>query len=177
MTVPELLARARSAANKGTKYKLGTGGFNAAAAEPGQLVDGVRLCDCSGYICWDVGTSRMTDHPMYRGKEKVGWISTSSIVADAKAPWGFFAEIQFAQVGCLWVYGDRKVAGKTQQGHVGLVTEVDATGKVARILHCSAGNGKTGDAIRETGPEVFVKRADAILVWYAGITRETAIAG
>lgn len=54
-------------------------------------------------------------------------------------------------------------------GHVGIVTGLGADRiLVSSVIHCSAGNGKNGDAICDTDPKVF-KTKLTIFAWYAGI--------
>ena len=43
----------------------------------------VAECDCSGYICWALGISRETNHPLYE-KFNGGGINADAIVMDAK---------------------------------------------------------------------------------------------
>jgi cell wall-associated NlpC family hydrolase len=161
MTVNELLARARSAAGKGTKYKLGAGGMFPSQALPGNMNN---ECDCSGFVCWALAMSRKTDHPLYV-KFNQGWINTDAMVHDANTDTGFLSKLAAAKPGCLIVYGK---PGPGKVGHVGIVTKVDAAGKVKTVIHCSSGNGKKGDAIQETPPTVF-NQPGTIFAWFAGV--------
>ena len=155
MAKQSLVERARSAAGFGTKYKLGKGGFNPASPHPWSSLG---ECDCSGFIAWVLGISRHTDNPWYR-KQNGGWLETTAIVRDCGTPFGFFDKREWTQArpGDLIVYGDS--GGK--QGHVGLITEVDATGPV-KAIHCSSGNSRGGDAIRETGVDIWKKRGGIV---------------
>lgn len=159
----DLLARARSALGRKIAYELGKGGLKPAAASP---ADGAGECDCSGYVAWCLGMSRMTEHPLYQAFNG-GWINTDAIVHDARRPTGFFEQLNRPRVGCLIVYPS---GNGHKVGHVGIVTAVDAGGSVAKVIHCSSGNfRRTGDAVGETGPEVFQSNPGTIFAWYAGI--------
>jgi len=158
-TVTTMLARARSAAGKKTIYELGKGGMKPTAAHPGSH------CDCSGYVSWVLGFSRMTDHPTYKSFNG-GWVNTDAIVHDANVATGFFTKLDTPKRGCLIVYPSSKSTG-VKIGHVGIVTEVSG-GKATKVIHCSSGNSKRGDAIAETGPEVWNKPI-TIYAWYEGL--------
>lgn len=147
MTTTQLLKTARSAIGLRIKYKLGSGGMNPKAASPAGK-DGA--CDCSGFVAWCLGISRLTDNPFYK-QFNGGWVNTDAIVRDAQSPFGFFEEISCPELGCLIVYGKQK---GMVAGHVGIVSGL----KPERVIHCSSGNWKTtGDAINETGAEIFHK--------------------
>lgn len=161
MTSSELLARARSVAGKGIRYKLGKGGTRAAAPSPAN-VDG--QCDCSGYVAWCLGVSRMTDHPLYKNFNG-GWINTDAIVHDALTSTGFFDLLAKPKVGALIVYPS---PGAGRVGHVGIITKVE-NDTVTKVIHCSAGNDRTtGEAVQETPPTVFARPA-TIFGWFAGL--------
>ena len=162
ITVSDLLSRAASAAGHNIVYKLGAGGMFPQAPLPSNIGN---ECDCSGYVCWCLGISRKTDHPLYV-QFNGGWINTDGIVNDAQKSTGFFERIETPRPGCLIVY---PASLKPKVGHVGIVTKIDAKGTVAaRVIHCSAGNSKTGDAVRETDPAVFNTKL-TIFAWYAGV--------
>jgi hypothetical protein len=162
MTVTELLRRARSAAGQRIKYKLGSGGLLYTTPLPANIS---HECDCSGFVCWCLGISRKTDHPLYV-RFNGGWINTDAMVHDGGQPTGFFARLAAPRVGCIVVYPSKPPAIKV--GHVGIVTAV-AGGKVTKVIHCSKGNfTATADAIRETPPTVFNK-PQTIYAWYAGV--------
>ena len=145
-----IITKARSAINKGIRYKLSKGGMKPELPLP----TSDNLCDCSGFVCWALGLSRKSEIPFY--KAKGGWIYTDSMVADVNSPSGIFEKINTPEVGCIVVYG----AG-AQIGHVGFVSEV-TNGKMTKVIHCSSGNDKKfSDSIQETSPAVF-NRADAL---------------
>lgn len=151
-----------------TRYVLGAGGMNPLAPIPG------KDCDCSGYVCWVLGRSRQTAHPLYV-RFNGGWINTDGMIHDAKACAGFFTLLAVPQVGCLAVFGGKASGAPRKIGHVGIVTALDDeiddrfTMNVAKVRHCSMGNyRRTGDAIQETGPQVF-RVPDVIFAWYEGI--------
>jgi len=163
MDVPTLLARARSALTAQVLYRLGEGGFHEHA--PGPARNG--RCDCSGYVCWALGLSRITRHPLYVAFNG-GWINTDSVVHDAGRPTGYFERLEAPVPGCVVVY-PKKGSGK-RYGHIGIVSGV-AGGAVAKVIHCSVGNFRAaGNAIQETGPEAF-RLPTAIYAWYEGIER------
>jgi LysM repeat protein len=149
-TATDLITRARSAINKGIRYKLGAGGMNPKTVLPTTN----KLCDCSGFVCWILGISRKTDIPFY--KQFGGWIFTDSMVADVNSQTGIFERINIPEPGCITVFG----AGN-KIGHVGLVSKV-SNGKMDKVIHCSSGNDKKfHDSIQETGSEIF-ERADNV---------------
>ena len=164
MTVSEFLTRARSALGKNVKYKLGAGGISPTTPTPANIHN---ECDCSGYVCWCLGISRKTDHPLYVNFNG-GWINTDAIVRDANQPTGFFGKLAAPKVGCLVVFPSRPPNRKV--GHVGIVTQINSAGdKVLKVIHCSSGNFRNfGDAIKETPPSVF-QQSDTIFVWYEGL--------
>jgi cell wall-associated NlpC family hydrolase len=133
MKVDELLKRARSALGKKVKYRLGAGGIDPNSPTPASVDN---ACDCSGFVCWCLGISRKTDHPLYV-RFNGGWINTDAIVHDANQPTGFFRKIDEPKVGCLVVFPSKKP--RRPYGHVGIVTEV-REGKVTKVIHCSSGN-------------------------------------
>ncbi|HWR57787.1 MAG TPA: CHAP domain-containing protein [Thermodesulfovibrionales bacterium] len=164
MKVEELLSRARSVSGKGIRYKLGSGGIKASSMTP---ANNVNECDCSGYVAWCLGLSRMTDNPVYQ-KFNGGWINTDAIVNDANATVGIFERMDTPKAGCLIVYPSSKPT--TAVGHVGIVTAVTQKGEVSKVIHCSSGNyRRTGDAVQETGPEVFKANKTTVYAWYAGM--------
>jgi hypothetical protein len=126
-------------------------------------------CDCSGFVCWALGVSRQTDHPLYV-RLNGGWINTDAMVHDAGASTGFFTRIPEPRVGCIVVYGSRPPSRKV--GHVGIVTAVECDAVVVRatqVLHCSHGNhSRNGDALSETDPVVF-RKPDATFAWHDSV--------
>ncbi len=162
--VAPFLKRARSASGFKTIYDLGSGGMNPASARP---VSSGNKCDCSGFVCWALGISRQTTHPLYMTFNG-GWINTDGMVHDAKNPTGCFSQLNKAKIGCIVVFPGGRVNGITTIGHVGIVTGVK-DGRPSKVLHCSSGNYRNnGEAIQETLPTVF-NRSDAIYAWYEGL--------
>lgn len=160
MTVNELLARAKSVTNKRIKYRLGAGGMNPASASPANING---ECDCSGYVCWALGVSRQTSHPLYVAFNG-GWINTDAMCMDGARSTGLFELLDVPRVGALIVYP----GSKKGVGHVGIITQVFDNSAI-KAVHCSAGNyRKFKDAIVETGVEVF-QRPDVRVLWYCGI--------
>jgi len=157
-----VLERARRCLGQKAKYGLGAGGFQPDAQWPwnseGQL-------DCSGFLAWCLGTSRYLHHPWYRNVNG-GWLETSAIVRDCGTRFGLFDRVPWSQARTadLLVYGD---SGE-HQGHVGIISEVDAAAEGAeaapsKVIHCSAGNFREGgDAIAETGVELWEKRGGIV---------------
>jgi hypothetical protein len=154
---PDPVARALSAKGHAILYELTCGGWHPGDALPTR--DG--KCDCSGFVAWCVGLCRQT------GDERFRWVETTAIVHDALGDELYFSHVRWAdaQPGDLIVYGDRKSAdGSKHQGHVGIVSAVDATGPL-KVVHCSKGASlATGDAITETSPDAW--RARGIVARY-----------
>jgi hypothetical protein len=62
----------------------------------------------------------------------------------------------------LYVYPD---SGGRQE-HIGIITHIDAAGKLTHVVHCSMGNFCTPkDAIQETAPGVFERNSNCRLMW------------
>lgn len=167
MKAADVVARARGAIGHGCVYALGKGGMHPASPTPWPTGLPNVGCDCSGFVAWCLGVSRMLtkDHPHY---EFGGWFETSAIARDARSEFGFVNEVlwSLALPGDLLVWGDHD----GHQGHVGIVSECDETGPV-RVIHCSRGNWRDhGDAIAETGVEVF-RRNNAIAAEVAWVER------
>lgn len=166
LSVAEALHRAQSAIGRGTKYKLGRGGTNPAAALPS---DRNGECDCSGFVCWCLKMSRRTSDPTYT-RFNGGWINTSALVHDIRNPVGFFSKLEVPVPGSLWVYG----WSGGQPGHVAIVDAVKKSGTT--IIHCSSGNyERTRDAIRKTAATLFEKNPRAVLGWFAGYDRAITV--
>lgn len=159
VTSLESVSRARSACGRGIHYALGAGGMHPEDPLPSRN----GLCDCSGFIAWALGRNR--HDPEMPG----GWIETSAIVRDALAMKGegLFDALKWgdAQPGDLVVYGDRYEPGTRRlihQGHVGIIASVGATGPETAV-HCSKGNDRrSGDAIQETGVELWETRGGIV---------------
>ena len=170
MDVDTILLRARSALGKKTRYDLG-GGMpdRAAAAWP----DGAAT-DCSGFVAWCLRFRRKVDHPLYK-KINGGWFETTAVHADGLATTGFFTKLLKPTPGAIVVYPDYvDAAGRHREGHIGIVTQVKPNGigvaAVQSVIHCSAGAWKTKkDAVQETAPTAWTARQDAIVVWMDGI--------
>ena len=194
-TVQQLLFRARSMLGMGTVYWAGSGGVDPLAASPADaLAVGqkwptlsasdqaeflplaqaagidvgdpalvVQACDCSGFVCWALGFARTTANP--NGGGSPIWFNTDSIYADAKGAALKFRHIPQPVPGCLVVYP--KVGSNERYGHIGIVTEVDPTGKASKVIHCSAVNFSVlpADAIKETGLAKFERQPRTIYVW------------
>lgn len=160
MTPKQLIQRGRSVVGTGTRYKLGKGGMRPDSVKP---ADAHGFCDCSGFVCWALGISRQTDHPLYM-KFNGGWINTNAMVHDAGEVTGIFKPALVIVPGVILVYPGK---GK-RVGHCGIVSEMGASPADMKIIHCSSGNSRRGDAIQETGPEVFGNPA-TIAIWYEGI--------
>ena len=123
----------------------------------------VRGCDCSGFVCWIYGLDRQRSA---RGAA----IYTGWIWSDAQGAQQLFRRVDdrsrplHSSIGNVLVYPKPPGHGETY-GHVGMVTETDASGRPTRVIHCSAENFKQSyaalrdparaNAIAETGPEVF----------------------
>jgi hypothetical protein len=123
-------------------------------------------CDCSGYVCWALGIARngwpgVTD-----------WLNTAGMLRDANGAKRWLVLLDKAEIGALLVHPEPSREGGP--GHVGIVTEVDATGKATRMLHCSAVNylltppaGLPRNAIAETDTAYFDGEKTQILIWKA----------
>lgn len=168
MTPRQLIQRARSAIGQGTQYKLGKGGMKPADPNPS---DAPGFCDCSGFVCWALGISRRTDHPLYVNFNG-GWINTNAMVHDAGNRTGLFRPAPLMIPGVVLVYPGvgRKV------GHCGVLTEVGTSPAEAKVVHCSAGNSRRGDAIQETDLSVF-RHPGTIAVWYVGLDEGGPLSG
>ena len=159
MTAEQIVQRARSAAGRGIAYRLGAGGMHPADELPTRN----GFCDCSGFVAWCLGRDR------HNSEMPGGWVETSAIFRDAKliTGEGLFDEVAWreAQGGDLVVYGDRYEPGTRKlihQGHVGVVASIGADGP-ATAIHCSRGNERRhGEAICETGVEVWEARSGIV---------------
>lgn len=150
MKPADLIKRARSQLGKKTRYKLGAGGYGIDKPSPGGGGGhDPDQCDCSGFVCWALNLSRLTTNEYYKLHLKTDWISTVSMFRDCGDSAGLFRQLDAPQPGCIIVYPDGALE-KGAQGHIGIVTALDAAGAVSAIIHCSSGNfKKTGDAIGE----------------------------
>jgi cell wall-associated NlpC family hydrolase len=164
VTRTEVVERARRCIGQSCVYRLGRGGFHPNDKWPWESMT-LPSCDCSGFVAWCLGVSRKTDNPFYR-EQNGGWFETTVLARDARSPYGFVEMIprEVALIGDLLVYGDAK--GK--QGHVGIVSEVNADGPM-KAIHCSLGNYKrSGDAVQETGVLAW-ERPDALVARVAWV--------
>ena len=138
----ELIARAREGLGQGVLYGLGCGGYrpdkNLGTPKCWRKPKGKILpiyapfLDCSGYVAWCLGRSRKPSEAF------PFWLSTDSIVGDARGRKRLFRPIPAPIPGCLAVYGDSKDSkGVAHQGHVGIV--IDPAKQM--VLDCSSGNG------------------------------------
>lgn len=131
-------------------------------------------CDCSGFVAWCLGVSRMlaknpglaTLYPFG------GWFETSAVARDARSQFGFVDEVPWASAlpGDILVWGDHD----GHQGHIGLIATVDENGPLT-VVHCSSGNWrKHGDAVQETDVEIFRanKAIAAEVAWIERVERE-----
>lgn len=164
MTPEYAVGRARSAAGHGCLYGLGCGGMHPENGFPWNMD---MHCDCSGFVSWALGVSRLVGpkHPLY-GVFPGAWLETSAIHADASAASpGAFLSIPWEQArpSDLIVYPDYKEAQQRHQGHVGMVATVDDAGPLS-IVHCSMGNWhEHGDAIVETPVAPFWRLREAVI--------------
>ena len=140
--------------------------FRPLAEAAGLNVDDPHLvapaCDCSGLVCWALGMPRQA------GPQT--WVNTDTIWDDANGRQVQFRKIGRAVAGCLVVYP--KIDSGENYGHVALVTAVNADGRAAQIVHCSAKNfsGAPPDAIKITTPEAFEAQPKSIYAWFQGMT-------
>ncbi|MFM9925588.1 CHAP domain-containing protein [Variovorax sp. H27-G14] len=123
----------------------------------------VRACDCSGFVCWALGSGRRTQPGPFT--DAAGWIFTDSIWADAMGRGVRFQRRAPAAPGALVVYP--KAGSDEGFGHIGIVVEADADGHASLVVHCSAANFKIApfDAIKVTLPEPFERQPKSIYAW------------
>ncbi|SEK30967.1 CHAP domain-containing protein [Roseateles sp. YR242] len=121
-------------------------------------------CDCSGFVCWALGFSRLAASPAPY-TDAAGWIFTDSIWADATGPGERFRGLDRAVPGALVVY-PAKDSGE-RHGHVAIVVEADASGRATLIAHCAADNVRQAphDAIKLTTPEAFEAQPRSVYAW------------
>lgn len=168
LTGAQVVARARGAIGKGTRYRLGAGGRDPLAPEPGRRGVGWLYCDCSGFAAWCVGVDRYLPNAAIPTLPNGQWFETSALVRDARSPFGFVVEVPWAEAhpGDLLVWPDNGAV----QGHVGIVAEVGTAGPDT-VVHCSSGNTQNGtkDAIAETDVALFVRHKALVarVAWVA----------
>jgi cell wall-associated NlpC family hydrolase len=156
MTPEEIVSRTLSAIGHGCRYSLGGGALiQPGKTEPLLPMDRSGACDCSGFACWVL---RIPRHEHLGPTDR--WWGTDNIVADARATSPVrFNLLSTRQPGALIIYPGHKEERKWSYGHVGVLVGPE------RVVHCSAGNyKKTGDAIQETGLEVFLANPRTIVV-------------
>lgn len=149
------VTRARSALNRGIRYKLGKGGFDPAQGSPADFDSrtGFNLCDCSGYVAWVIEISRKPK------KTRPFWVETSAMCFDANNAKRAFMRIDKPVPGCIVAYPDR--GGR--EGHTAIVTgsAFNTDGSVRSIsgIDCSSGQSKRlGQAITERDLSFFLTR-------------------
>lgn len=168
MDVDVLLTRARSACNRGTKYDLGKGGKRPAQEMPWESIM-EHACDCSGFVAWALGLNRfMRGTAWYDATHNGEWFNTDAVVRDALSPYGFVSKVEDAEPGALIVFPR---AGAGSYGHIGIVSAVGEKPEDMRVIHCSGGNGRKGDAIQETDAKVFLQRIDCVFAWCAFVEK------
>lgn len=121
-------------------------------------------CDCSGFVTWALGLARQPDGPAG------GWIYTDSIHADARGQQRLFQRADRPRTGTLLVFSK---GGDHAVGHIAVVTQVDAQGRVTEITHCAPDNylmepapGDPRSSIRRTPPTMFIEnRATLAVEW------------
>lgn len=200
ITVEEVLSRALSMPGHGTLYWAGSGGLDPHAASPAEplaigrewpglpadrqaelrplaeaagldLADPglvVPACDCSGFVCWAMGISRRIRGGGMGGHDQ--WINTDTLWADATGSGAQFRRLDAPVRGCLVVYPQRDSGER--YGHVGLVTEVGADGRAAKVVHCAAAHFTAApfDAIQVDAGEAFNRQPKSIHAWFRGVS-------
>lgn len=160
MTVQDLIQRATATCALPITYSLGAGGMHPASATP---ADRNGRCDCSGFVSWCLGMSRVTDILHYV-RFNNGWINTDAMVADIRGPQTLFRWCD-PQPGAVVVFPGPPLRSV---GHCGIIV---ATSPL-RVVHCSSGNWRhTQHAVQITGYDVFA-RAQTTHGWFVGLERE-----
>lgn len=132
--------RAKSAVDRGIRYKLGHGGFYPKDPLPSR--DG--YCDCSGFVAWVLQMSR---------RPKIGrwwWIETTNVWNDATKSMRVFQRIGGPRPGCIVVYPD----SVNSEGHIGIVSGIAPL----TVIDCSA----SANGIFERSGRVFEKNKNTI---------------
>lgn len=122
LTPIEAVLRAKTALTQPIRYLLGRGGFDPSLKTPAPQ----GLCDCSGYVAWCLGIPRQNP--------ELGWIETTRVFRDAETTHRLFEKTEEPALGDVLVYRDQ---GK-RQGHIGLITAVNAEGKPWHVIHCAS---------------------------------------
>ena len=141
----QTLTRAQSCLSKKTIYLLGAGGLDPS-------VPLGQSCDCSGFVAWSIGFPR--ELPLGSGQ----WFDTD-VFWNGGEPYhaDLFNQVAIpaAQPGDLMVY-PHYGPENSQPGHISIIVQVDNQ-MPTQIIHCSHGNYVNfGDAIRMTGPDIFL---------------------
>lgn len=168
MTAQELIARARAQIGQGTVYRLGGGTVAGDSCR-----DEAGACDCSGFVLWCLGLQRRYPEERWLATATGGWLNTDGLWYDAMTGPNRFVTPCDRVPGALIVYpaswmahsvlGAPKSVGP-RVGHIGILTAPDL------VIHCSAGNRRRcGDAITQTGTEVFDRVAVTRTVWPNGV--------
>jgi len=130
--------------------------------------------DCSGFVTWALGLPRAPSR-----SATSGWLDTERIWGDARAGRGRFEwcfsryEPRRASIGALLVYPDHGA----QDGHIGIVTAVDAAGTPIQVVHCAPENylrpAAPGQrhAILQDDAQMLLDHADCIAAWCVDVTR------
>lgn len=148
MTRSRVVARAKSAIGRPTRYKLGAGG-----RAPSLKLPDIEL-DCSGFVAWALGVDRYLPNGSIPYIDNGAWFECTNVFKDALSPYGFVAHVDLRQAvaGDLLVWPDRG----SVQGHIGIITSIDSKQGML-VTHCSSGNFKKyGDAIQETDAKIFL---------------------
>lgn len=190
MNASDLIQRALSQVDLGTKYVLGGGELRPDDADARDSKGG---CDCSAFVCWALRIPKAARDFAWLKKVNGGWYNTDGIWWDAvREASGFFSPTSAAGgrdivPGAVLVYPSRRTlvaAGYSDEkswgrdtdrltpsiGHVGIVV-AGHSWATARVVHCSAGNHRrTGDAIAVTSAKVFEVRS-CVSTWCSLIER------
>ena len=142
-TVAQRLAWAAEYDGEPCTYGLGAGGKDP-ANNPWELRGGAPFCECAAWVAFTLGRAK------YGEADWPGWFETTRIVTDAQKHQRLVRPCKPAP-GAILVRPDRKVEGKTKQGHMGLVVsvEVNKRGEVVacRISDCTSAKASAGRAI------------------------------
>jgi hypothetical protein len=127
------------------------------AAQAGIDIDAMpgEACDCTNFLCWSLGVARDSGPGFAHG----GRINSTNIIDDAEGAQRLFVPLRSARAGAVLVF---KAAGN-KVGHAGIVTEVDASGRATRVLHCAPENyaGPPTSAARNAIAITSTERFDA----------------
>jgi hypothetical protein len=138
-------------------YKLGAGGKNPSAAHCFEFSTLTKrwVGDCSALSAFACGFDRFQPD-----KFPGNWVNTDAMLRDAERDGDWFARA-LPHVGALLVYGGVHKNGKrVRVGHVGVCVALDPV----LIVHCSSGASKrTGDAVSEVGPALWLNRGGVYL--------------